>query len=169
MADSNTTTQEIIVCTPCSDIAEYQGTRAALEAEGVIPAGTKWPEGFDDLRWEDGRLRYCLHRQRPEGAKGPRKQFLGVDWWILRFDTLKNETIESIKTRTVKRKTKELADFVYSLSAKGEAESRKQWKRYLEAERDERFQEFKALIPGIIRPKRGRKLKEAQEAKDSDN
>lgn len=169
MADSDTTTQEIVVCTPCSDIAEYKGTRAALEAEGIIPAGIKWPEGFNDLSWDDGQIRYSLYRERPEGAKGPRKQFLGVDWWVLRFDTFLNESIESLGARMVKRKAKELADIIYSQSAKGQAESWKQWKLYLKAEEDERFQEFKALIPCITRPKRGRKPKEAQEAKASHN
>lgn len=166
MAETNTTTQEIIVCTPYTDIAEYQGTRAALESEGVIPAGTKWPEGFDSLDWEDDRLRYCLCRERPEGAKGPRKQFLNVDWWTLRFDPLKTESFEM---RIIKRKSKELADIIYSQSAKGRAEHGKQWNCYWEAKSDERFQAFKALIPGIIRPKRGRKPKEAQEAKASHN
>jgi len=27
------------------DFVEYQGTRAQLEAEGIIPPGTQWPEG----------------------------------------------------------------------------------------------------------------------------
>lgn len=166
MAESNTTTQEIIVCTPYSDIAEYQGTRAALEAEGVIPAGTKWPEGFSDLYWEDDRLRYWLRRKRPEGAKGQRKQFLEVDWWMLRFDPLKTESFEM---RIIQRKSKELADTIYSQSAEGRAEHSKQWNCYWEAERDEKFQAFKALIPGIIRPKRGRKPKEAEASKASKN
>ena len=43
MAGTDATTKEILVCTPFDDIAEYQGTRTALEAEGVIPAGTKCP------------------------------------------------------------------------------------------------------------------------------
>lgn len=166
MAESNTTIHEIIVRTPYSDIAEYQGTRAALEAEGVIPAGIKWPESFDEMHWEDDKLGYWLHRERPEGVKGPRKQFLDVDWWVLRFKPLKTE---SFAARIVKRKAKELADTIYIHSAKGQAERSKHWACYWEAERDEKFQAFKALIPGIIRPKRGRKPKEAQEAKASNN
>lgn len=58
---------ELVVCTPYSDIVEYQGTRATLEAEGVIPADADWPEGFNDLHWEDDQYRYwlCCERGRP--------------------------------------------------------------------------------------------------------
>lgn len=159
-------TAEIIVCTPYRDIAEYQGTRAALEAEGVIPPGIKWPESFDELKWEDERLHFWLRRERPEGVRGPRKQFLDVDWWMVRFEPLKTESFE---TRIVKRKEKELADTIYNHSSKGQAERSKHWACYWEAERDEKFQAFKAAIPGITRPKRGRKPKEAQASKATNN
>lgn len=157
---------EIIVCTPYTNIAEYQGTRAALEDESVIPTGTKWPTGFDDLSWEDDQFRYWLCRKRPEGAKGPRKQFLEVDWWMIRFDPLKTESFE---TRIVMLKAKELADTIYLQSAKGKAERYQHWERYWESVHDDKFQAFKALIPSIIRPKPGRKPKEAEEAKTSNN
>ena len=55
--------------------AEYHGSRALLEAEGVIPAGTQWPQGYDEVRWRAGPMDYQLYRQRPAGAKGPRTQF----------------------------------------------------------------------------------------------
>ncbi len=162
MAGTDATTKEILVCTPFDDIAEYQGTRTALEAEGVIPAGTKWPNGYDDLCWEDGKYRYWLSRRRPDGAKGPRKLFIDVDWWRLRFDPLH---AESFVARKLKRKTKELADFVYDLSDKGRAESYKDWITYCETTKDEKFQAFKALVPGLIQPKRGRKHKDTKETK----
>jgi len=91
-------TEIIVVCMTYPDIAEYQGTRAALEDEGVIPAGTKWPEGFDNLRWDDGKFRFWLRRERPEGAKGPRKQFLDIDWWMLRCDPRDAQHIDERRT-----------------------------------------------------------------------
>ena len=152
---------EIIVCTPHSDIAEYQGTRAALEAEGVIPAATKWPDGFDDLRWEDDKFCYWLRRERPEGIKGPRKQFLDFDWWMFRFHP---RDAKPGDVRNVERKAKDLADAVYHQSAKGKAEWCVNWDRYCEAENDDKFQAFKALIPGINRPKRGRRPKNVEQS-----
>jgi len=153
---------EIIVCTPYSNIAEYQGTRAALEAEGVIPAGAKWPKDFDDLDWEDDKCRYSLRRTRPEGVKGQHKQFLDVDWWRLRCNPINAKPAD---VRSVERKAKELADIIYSQSGKGQAEWHEQWKRHWEAKKDEKFQAFKALIPGLVRPKRGRRPKNAEQSK----
>ncbi len=165
MAETNTTIQEIIVCMPYSDIAEYQGTRAALEAEGVIPAGTKWPEGFRDIRWEDDHLRYWLRRERPEGAKGPRKQFLTFDWWRVRFDPIKTESWEG---RMVRQKAKELEDAIFNQSKEGRAFSNLQMSRIVKARSDEKFRAFvKELIPSIDQPKRGRKTKQVQKANSS--
>lgn len=157
---------EIVVCTPYTGIAEYQGTRTALEGEGIIPVGTKWPEGFDELHWTDDKCRYWIRRKRPDGIKGPRKQFLDLDWWMLRCDPLNAKHICDLN---VEIKAKELADMVYRQSAKGQAEWYKQWHRYCEAQNDDKFQAFKELIPGISRPKRGRKPKEARDAKASHN
>ena len=141
---------ELVVCTPYSDIAEYQGTRATLEAEGIIPAGTDWPEGYNDLYWQDSKFRYWLRRERPEGHKGPRREFLSVDWWMFRCDPLE---AESIGARTIKRKAKELADIIYRASAKGQAESNAHWRRYFNARDDKPFEAFKAAC-GIVKGRR---------------
>ena len=147
-------TQEIIVCTPYDDIVEYQGTRAALEAEGSIPAGTQWPEGFKDLEWTAGQTRYWLRRQIPKGAKGPRKQVIDGDWWRLRCDPLNAKTVDE---RIVERKEKELADTIHRRSPEGSAEWNREYLRFTEAESDFAFQSFKSLIPGLVKPKRGRR------------
>lgn len=157
---------EIIVCSPFDGIAEYQGTRAALEAEGVIPTGTVWPDGFDSLYWGDDNFSYWLRRERPEGVKGPRKQFLGMDWWMFRCDPVK---VQSWEAKAIEKKAKALASEIYRQSPNGRAEWGKQLNAYMEARRDDKFQAFKALIPGIVRPKRGRRPKEVQEAKSSQN
>ncbi len=155
---------EIVVCTPSFDIAEYQGTRAALEAEGVIPAGTDWPKGFDTLYWGDAKFSYWLRRTRPEGHNGPRKQFMHVDWWMLRCDPV---NMPSHFVRTAKRIEKELADYVLRHSREGMAAWGRQFDRYLEAKKDEKFQAFKSLIPGIQRPKRGRRTMNAGQLQGS--
>lgn len=153
---------EIIVCTPYSNIAEYQGTRAALEAEGVIPADIEWPEGFKDLHWNDDQFRYWLCRKRPNSIKGPRQQFLDIDWWMFRRDPL---NAKPIGVRIVEEKAKELADTIYRCSPQGEAAWFAQWDRYQQSTKDVAFQAFKALIPGLIQPKRGRRTKNADQTK----
>lgn len=152
---------EIIVCSPFEGLAEYQGTRAAIEAEGIIPADTKWPEGFKDLQWEDDKFRYWIRRKRPEGVKGPRKQFLDIDWWMLRCDPVEDDM--SWAAKNIKRKAKELADEIYRHSTEGRAEIDKQRNAYCKALSDKKFQAFKSLIAGTTPPKRGRRsVAEAQ-------
>ncbi len=146
---------ELAISMKYAGLAKYQGTRTMLEAEGIIPAKTKWPEGYDDVRWDDGKYRYWMRRERPEGAKGPRKLFVTVDWWSVRQQLI----AENHVTRELERKKQELAEYAYRNSAAGQAESYRQFDSYMEACADEKFQAFKALIPGLIKPKRGRRPK----------
>ena len=136
-------------------ITEFQGTRAMLEAEGIVPENIKWPEGYDDLRWDDGKFEYWMRRERPEGAKGPRKLFIDVDWWCLRQQVIG----ESFVDIELKRKKKELAEYVYHHSARGIADSNRRYNVYAAACADEKFQAFKALLPGLVQPKRERRPK----------
>lgn len=151
---------EIIVYTLYSHITEYQGTRAALEAEGVIPAGTQWPKDWDILRWKDGTFHYWLRRERPKGIKGSRQQLLNFDWWQFRFNPI---NAKSILDCNIELKAKELADMIHRQSPEGHAAWSKQFDRYCSAQQDEKFQAFKALIPGLVRPKCGRRPRTAVE------
>lgn len=67
---------------------DFRGTRAMLEAEANMPAGTDWPAGAKTLHWEDGAFRWSLCRARPDGLKGPMKLWASGDWWNLRCDRL---------------------------------------------------------------------------------
>lgn len=148
------TTSEIIVCTPYSNIAEYWGTRSALEAEGFTPESMMWPEGFKSVDWSDDNFCYSLQRRRPEGAKGPRKLFVDVDWWMVRIDPIKAKPSD---VRYIEIRQKELADIIYRNSAEGRAENDRQCDRYWRSKRDAKFQTFKAMIPGLVAPGRDRK------------
>ncbi|HEX7685221.1 MAG TPA: hypothetical protein VF446_17085 [Trinickia sp.] len=52
--------------------SEYWGTRAQLEAEGVIPDDFEWPEGFNSAYWQSGPfdfwLRQNVRRERKDRA-----------------------------------------------------------------------------------------------------
>lgn len=154
---SNTIPQELIVIIDYKgwDITEYLGTRVMLEAEGIIPPGTEWLEGYFDLRQKDEKFRYWLRRRRPPEAKGSRKQFENVDWFCLRWELLNSPNAEE---RQIARKKKELDHTIYHHSTQGRKEwsVRVRYERLREAERDMQFQAFKAKIPGLVPIKRGR-------------
>jgi len=146
------TPTELTISMIYPDLATFQGTRAMLEAEGIVPANIKWPDGYDDLWWDDGKFRYFIRRKRPDGAKGPRKLFVAVDWWSVRQLFIAEDHF----TRELKRKEREVAEYVYINSAKGRVETVRRYNSYMAACEDKKFQAFKALIPGLIKPKRGR-------------
>lgn len=139
------------------DITEYHGTKTMLESEGIIPEGFEWPEGYNNVRWKDDQFEYWLRRQRPEGAKGSRKQFADVDWFQLRWDLIDTNPF----SRELARKAKELKDLIYRNSQEGFAESEARWARYWKAQDDKQFQAFKAKIPCLATTGRGRKSSQA--------
>lgn len=129
-------------------LAFYLGTRAALEAEGFIPPGSEWPVGFSKVEWQSGGLSFRISRARPEGVKGPRKDLLQVDWWEVRVDPIERP---SALERNVAQKTKELNDAIYANSAVGRAAFLLLDKRLSAARKDDAYQAFKALIPGLVK------------------
>ena len=161
-----TTPTELVVClNPYNlDYCEYFGTRAMLEAEGILPENINWPEGFDGNRWDDGRFKYWLRRVRPEGIKGPKKAFLGVDWWMLRWELLNGL---SFAERALAQKRKELEDMLHRQSPAVMLESCAAEKRYWAARKDDKFQAFKALVPGLVRPRRDRKPRSVTQTQEA--
>lgn len=164
-ATSSVVVGELIIRLNFHDLgfSEFMGSRAMLEGEGVIPEGFEWPEGDGCQRWSADGLDYWIYRQRPEGAKGPKRDFLNVDWWCLRWE-LTNAPCPS--ERAIMIKTKALKDEIYRHSEEGRMASRKLFERYWKSTEDEKFQVFKALVPGLVKPKRGRPLKAAISIKE---
>lgn len=133
---------------------EYRGSRAQLEAEGVIPAETEWPDGARRLLWDDGRFRWCLSRVRPEGLKGPMSLWSSGDWWNLRCEVMNGPDYATQRILDMRR---ELAKELYRQSTAGQREWSINWRRYWAAVEDEAFHAFKARVPGLVPPKRGHK------------
>jgi len=147
---------EVIVWTPQSGISEYQGTRAALESEGVIPSGTEWPaDGFDEVWWRDDMFEYALRRNRPDGVSGPRKMFSRVDWWSIRVTPINRK---NPRQEAIERKKKALEDEIFSQSAEGVRVIQKRYDDFCRAKNDADFQKFRQLL-GIDKrtPRRGRR------------
>ncbi|WP_155769775.1 hypothetical protein [Burkholderia vietnamiensis] len=127
--------------------AAYVGTRAQLESEGVVPATTEWPEKFDTAGWIAGGIQFWLRRERPKGAKGPRRDFLNCDNWHLGIYPFNRGHLDY----AIMRKAEDLRRTVYRSSDEGRMAANKLWTALQTAKEDERFQAFKMLVPGLIR------------------
>lgn len=138
------------------DFWEFEGTRAELEGEGVIPPDTDWPEGAQGHRWEAGRFQYWLRRIRPEGLKGPMKLWTSGDWWCLRCHLIGGP---GVAARRILDKRRELAAEIYRQSPAWERAWQTEYARSVAAEKDKAFQAFKTLIPGLVPPPRVRRLR----------
>lgn len=131
---------------------EYEGTRARLEAEGVIPPGTEWPQGKKEVCWSSGRLRFRLGRTRAEWVKGPMSVWTSGDWWRLRCDAPSDIICADWR---VKQKARELAQAIYDRSPEGQREWHERFNRYWATQKDAAFQAFKvALLPRCKKPGR---------------
>ncbi|MDR5660983.1 hypothetical protein [Burkholderia cenocepacia] len=133
--------------------ASYFGTRAQIEAEGMVPATIEWPKGFDVVRWAAGDNEFWLRRDRPEGAKGPRRDFLSCDNW--RLGILRRNW--SPFDHQIMRKTEELRKMLHRDSRAGRAAFSKFWAALQVATEDQKFQAFKALVPGLVPEPRTRR------------
>jgi len=137
------------------DYWRFEGTRAQLEAEGVLPPDVVWPEGDQLYRWKSGRSQFVLCRMRPEGIRGPKRVWTSGDWWSVRCEY---DYALSEDARTVLQKERELAEVRYRLSPAGKRQSDAEWRRHWAAHTDKAFQAFKATFMPI-RKKPGRKPK----------
>ena len=136
---------------------EFFGTRAQLEAEGVVPTGTEWPAtGAREVEWTAGPLDFSLRRARPPGLKGPMRLWVNGDWWCLRSKLIKAPSALEQQLTDAKQAIERAA---YEQSAAGRRAWEAHWRRYWTAKQDERFQSFKELIPGMVPPPRGRRPK----------
>ncbi len=132
------------------DFSEYRGSRAQLEAEGIVPAGTEWPEGGRCVKWEQGLLRFSLSRTRPAGMKGPKKLWLEGDYWSLRW---KRKVQPDWGTVAIREKVAELAQEVYRQSYEGRRTHQALWDSFWKAHEDKAFQSFKnSIVPHRKKP-----------------
>ena len=139
---------------------QYVGTAAQLMAEGLIPDGFEWPQAADPKRWEASGFAYWVNRQRPSGHKGPMRSWLELDSWCIRVEVAGRDRQWPMR-RSLERKAAELKAEFYRHTAAGSREWERSFKRHFATVTDDKFQAFKAKIPGLIPPKRGRKPKAA--------
>ena len=154
------TTTEVVVEHPFTvcirphgcNFSEYQGSRAQLESEGVIPAGTEWPVGRRSVSWEQGLLSFSLKRTRPEGMKVPMKLWIAGDYWNLRW---RRKVMPSRAAQSISEKSMELAKVIYDESPEGRRAHSARFELYWAAYQDKAFQAFKnTIIPERKKPGR---------------
>jgi hypothetical protein len=140
------------------------GTRAQLQAEGVIPADFEWPQGLAGKSWTAGNLEYWLYRRRPDGHKGPKSSCLEVDNWACRR-TWAAHGRDGFANARIYEKRVALAEELWALTPAAD----QQLSRYWAAHKDKSFQAFKAIfLPQPKKPqpkKRGRPSKAKATAK----
>lgn len=139
------------------DCVQYAGTAAQLQAEGLIPEGFEWPRGATHKQWDANGFEYWLRREKPKGHKGPMRSWLEVDNWFLRVRE-KSHDYRWRARRQLDRRAEALRAEYYRLTAAGAREWNAALRRYWTTQEDAAFQAFKAKVPGLIPPKRGRKL-----------
>lgn len=143
-------------------VVRYEGTRAQLEVEGIIPEGTKWPVGKNSVDWEANELAFYLRRCRPCDMKGPMKLWLEGDFWRLSFSPRGHSHMDGV----IKGKARELREMLCRETEQGHRLRSDLWRRAESAGNDEKFQAFLAAIPALAEPerhRRGRKPRASQE------
>lgn len=134
----------------------FSGTAAQLQTEGLVPDGFEWPRAAASVHWEANGFSYWLHRSRPRGHKGPRRSWLEMDSWAVRVGVIGRDFHWQVR-RDLERQAEQLQANYHSHTAAGMREWHERFDRYLKSREDRGFQTFKAMIPGLIPPKRGRK------------
>ncbi len=122
----------------------YRGTRDALSAEGLVSDGRDWACMLGQSQtWCDERFRFNLVRERPPGAKGPRRAFQDVDWW--RLSVWRRDQRVDHASVAIARKRAELEALAFWQTGEG-AEL---LGRFCAARRDRAYQDFRARIPAL--------------------
>ncbi|MGZ7175992.1 hypothetical protein ACXKTX_20445 [Burkholderia gladioli] len=146
--------------------AAYIGTRLQLQAEGLVPEEFTWPDGFVCHSWVNGGIIFSLIRQRPAGAKGPRRLYFGCDHWRLAMEP-SGALGDLHAQRQIQMLEHKLAAMKHSNTEAGRRDWRELYSRIDQIRRDAAFQAFKALIPALTpQPKNrgGRPRKEVDRA-----
>lgn len=145
--------------------AVYRGTRAQLEAEGVIPADLTWPQGKHWTSWSAANCEFDLHRYRPEGMKGPAKLWMEGDFWALRIVPERFPMFDS----HIRKKARELRDAIYWQTSEGRRRLSNTWEALDRARRDTDFRAFKTKISALYETPRARRGRKAETSRETGN
>lgn len=108
------TQQDLIVTIIGARRVSFTGTRAQIEAEGLLSDAFRWPSG-GRLYWSSGWFEFKLTRERPPGQS---KRNPEVDWWTLQRDC---RDCRQLAAQDLQRATDNLADALFALTPEGQA------------------------------------------------
>ena len=139
---------------------EFTGTAAALQAEGLIPEGLDWPPMTTGQRWEAGRLAFWLRRTRPEGHRGPRRTWAVLDHWSVKVQVIGRGLLRPPRDFLAPgaEGSRGCTRGAPPAPTPGAEDVRRRARAALA---DAAFQRFRARLPGLPPPRRGRKLRTA--------
>ncbi len=132
---------------------QFQGTSAQLVAEGLIPENFEWPERDATVFWKTDKYKFSVQRVKPQGTKIPKGEWMNWDKWYLSRESRNGNTWQEV---AILEKMAEIVSLRQGIPGEM-ALFDKCWA----AREDKDFQAFKALVPGLVRPKRARKPKQA--------
>lgn len=119
------------------------GTRAQLEAEGLIPAGTIFP-ARDRTEWTAGNNHFALYAVRRPKAREMGREATAADCWCLAVSPLDTgDAFAHTRRRRLAAKLKEVARLVEPFD---EAAWYASYLRREAARKDTAFQAFKASV-----------------------
>ncbi|MDZ5457895.1 hypothetical protein [Azohydromonas lata] len=141
-----------------SRIAYFEGTRAQIEGDGLVPPGVAWPKGREHATWKRGGAYFNLFRIKPAGFPGRASEWAACDSWRLAV-----RNFESHADAEVCRLRRELEAATYKASSTGRLAAARQAERAHRAAADAGFQAFMgAVLPPSIKrepARRGRPAK----------
>ena len=131
---------------------EWRGSRARLEASGLIPPDFEWPRRIDYSHWRADGFDFLLRRCRPDGLMDPMQRWMNCDYWFMRR-TLPCNPLDIWFTQEVYR---DLGDILSRATRQGEAMRLD----FSKVHADERIEMFDArLVPQPMKGERGTKAK----------
>lgn len=136
----------LIVPLPLFGMTRYLGTRAQLEADGLLPVGTVWPVKDKSTQWSDGRFDWRLFRTRRQNQRGPKSVWVDGDWWCL-ASTLKGSSNGWVGRAVVLQRQLDVA--LRNSTDAGQALARKELRRLWASQADQAYQAFRASIPAL--------------------
>jgi hypothetical protein len=143
---------DLCICIYPGSYDDWRGTRAQLQATGLIPSSIEWPSGPMCVRWRSDGFFFWLQRWRPDRSLRPTIRGMKPDCWQLR--RIKPHPRYNFLAAARER---ELIDELLMLRFIFTQAGGTLWGKYIKALRDVRFQAFKVkLMPAVKRPGRKR-------------
>lgn len=133
----------VFICAPELGYFEVLGTMEQLTGEALVAREFEWPIGFNHRLWNDEKFEWRLRRQRPKGARGPRRFYAEFDYWCLR-STVRGLSMNLVHAQWMHREAERIAAI-----GQWTREDEAQIHAVARAHRDTAFLQFKRLVPAL--------------------